>query len=68
LLYEIIAKANNNPKAKNRIEENKKGYSDNDDDRSEFEVGEWRPSMNLFELIQYIPAFIDDVLSKQNTP
>ena len=51
LLYEIIAKANNNPKAKKSLEENKKGHSDNDDDRCEFEVGEWRPSMNLFELI-----------------
>ena len=29
---------------------------------SEEEEGEWKPSMNLYELIQYIPEFISDVL------
>jgi hypothetical protein len=33
---------------------------------SEENEGEWRPSMNLYELIQYIPEFISDVLVAQN--
>ena len=27
---------------------------------------EWKPSMNLYELIQYIPEFISDHLLQQN--
>jgi len=29
---------------------------------------EWRPSMNLFEIIQQIPDFISDVLEKDGRP
>ena len=31
------------------------------------EEGEWKPSMNLYELIQYIPDFISEVLLQLNT-
>mmetsp|Transcript_37625 Transcript_37625/g.57656 ORF Transcript_37625/g.57656 Transcript_37625/m.57656 type:complete len:98 (+) Transcript_37625:267-560(+) len=51
LLYEII------PKKEEEKKEEEEGHLN-------FEAGEWRPSMNLYELIQCIPEFIENTLHK----
>lgn len=55
-MYEIIPK--DQPK-----EEEKKTEDDEEDLR--FEPGEWRPSMNLFELVQCIPKFVASTIEKK---
>lgn len=51
MLYHIIPK--NNKKIENR---------DEDDEADADPEPEWLPSMNLYELIQFIPDFISDTL------
>jgi hypothetical protein len=40
---------------------------DEDDDVREGDEPEWLPSMNLYELIQYIPDFISETLLAQKS-
>ena len=39
---------------------------DDEDELQEEDEGEWRPSMNLFELIQCIPKFIQETIGKNS--
>ena len=54
LLYHIIPK------------ESKKEEKKAHEEMGESNEAEWRPSMNLYELIQYIPDFIEHTLILQN--
>ena len=61
LLYEII------PKTPVKKEEERK-ESEFEDISEELGVAEWRPSMNLFDLIKSIPHFITKLCDEMNNP
>ena len=57
LLYHIIPK-----QAKNKTMQNVDEDDEDQPEESESTETEWKPSMNLYELIQYIPDFIAETL------
>ena len=60
LLYEIIPKTTPSKKQEEQKEHEFVEITE------ESGVAEWRPSMNLFDLINQIPVFISNLLDSQN--
>lgn len=60
LLYEIIPKT----VVKKEEESKENEFVDIEEDQA---VAEWRPSMNLFDLIKSIPSFIQKLLEELNS-